>query len=248
MRRYVEETFVKPGIAGFEDFAGGSHCMTPAYLQNQLEQSLRNMNLECVDVYYIHNPESQLAEVSEAEFYLRLRTAFESLEQSRARGQIRSYGVATWNGFRVPARANGYHSLERMVNLASEVGGESHGFRFIQLPFNLGMPEALTLANQTVDGEPLSTLEAAQKLGVTVMSSASIFQGRVARDLPDDLRKTLGALPSDAQNAIQFVRSAPGVCTALVGMSRLEHVEDNLQLVAVEPLASEQFMSLFSTG
>ena len=61
MRRYVEETFVKPGIAGFEDFAGGSHCMTPAYLQNQLEQSLRNMNLDCVDVYYIHNPESQLS-------------------------------------------------------------------------------------------------------------------------------------------------------------------------------------------
>ena len=179
---------------------------------------------------------------------MRLRTAFESLEQSRARGQIRFYGVATWNGFRVPARANGYHSLQRMVNLASEVGGESHGFRFIQLPFNLGMPEALTLANQTVDGEPLSTLEAAQKLGVTVMSSASIFQGQVARDLPDDLRTSLGALPSDAQNAIQFVRSAPGVCTALVGMSRLEHVEDNLQLVAVEPLASEQFMSLFSTS
>ena len=34
--------------------------MTPAYLQSQLDQSLRNMKLECVDVYYIHNPESQL--------------------------------------------------------------------------------------------------------------------------------------------------------------------------------------------
>src|SRR5882762_2963795 len=45
IRRYLEETFVKPGIARFEDIVGGSHCMTPAYLQNQLEQSLRNMNL-----------------------------------------------------------------------------------------------------------------------------------------------------------------------------------------------------------
>ena len=27
--------------------------MTPAYLQNQLDQSLQNMNVECVDVYYI---------------------------------------------------------------------------------------------------------------------------------------------------------------------------------------------------
>lgn len=247
IRRYVEETFVKPGIAGFQDFVGGSHCMTPAYLQNQLAQSLRNMNLECVDVYYIHNPESQLGHVSESEFEGRLRAAFESLEKSRAQGQLKSYGVATWNGFRVPAGSSGYHSLARMVAIAKEVGGESHGFRFVQLPFNLAMPEALTLSNQAVEGEQMNTLEAAAALGVTVMASASIFQGRVAQGLPTDLRESLGSLATDAQTAIQFVRSTPGICTALVGMSNTEHVEENLQLVNVEPLAPEQIMQLFST-
>jgi aryl-alcohol dehydrogenase-like predicted oxidoreductase len=247
IRRYVEETFVKPGIAGFEDIAGGSHCMTPSYLQNQLEQSLRNMNLECVDVHYVHNPESQLGQVSEEEFYVRLRAAFESLEKSRAQGQLKFYGVATWNGFRVPVGSSGYHSLARMVAIANELTGESHGFRFIQLPFNLAMPEALTLSNQVVAGQPVSTLEAAAALGVTVISSASIFQGRVAQGLPKDLRDSLGSLATDAQTAIQFVRSAPGVCTALVGMSRLEHVEENLKLINVEPLKPEQFMKLFTT-
>lgn len=247
IRRYVEETFVKPGIAGFEDFAGGSHCMTPSYLQNQLEQSLGNMNLECADVYYIHNPESQLGQVSEEEFYARLRAAFASLEKSRALGQLKFYGVATWNGFRVPSGSTGYHSLARMVAIAREVGGELHGFRFIQLPFNLAMPEALTLSNQIVDGRQVSTLDAAVALEVTVISSASIFQGRVAQGLPKDLRESLGSLPSDAQTAIQFVRSAPGICTALVGMSKLEHVEENLKLASVDPLKPEQFMQLFST-
>jgi aryl-alcohol dehydrogenase-like predicted oxidoreductase len=246
VRRYVEETFVKTGIAGFQDFVGGSHCMTPAYLQSQLEQSLRNMNLECVDVYYIHNPESQLGEVSEAEFYARLGAAFESLEKRRAEGRLKFYGVATWNGFRVPTGSSGYHSLARMVTIAREVAGDAHGFRFIQLPFNLAMPEALTLSNQVIDGEPLSILEAAASLGVTVVSSASIFQGRVAQGLPKDLRESLGSLPSDAQTAIQFVRSAPGIATALVGMSRLEHVEENLKLASVEPVEAEQFMRLFS--
>ena len=246
VRRYIEETFVKPGIAGFEDFAGGSHCMTPRYLQNQLEQSLGNMNLDCVDVYYIHNPESQLGEVSEEEFYKRLRAAFESLEKARAEGQLKFYGVATWNGFRVPAGSNGHHSLTRMVEIAREVGGESHGFRFVQLPFNLAMPEALTLSNQVLGSDQVSTLEAAAGLGMTVISSASIFQGRVAQGLPKDLRATLGSLPTDAQSAIQFVRSAPGISTALVGMSSIEHVEDNLQLAGVEPLELEQFMQLFS--
>jgi len=222
--------------------------MTPSYLQNQLEQSLRNMNLDCVDVYYVHNPESQLGSVLEEEFYMRLRAAFESLEQSRVRGQLKFYGVATWNGFRVPAGSRDYHSLSRMVAIARELAGESHGFRFIQLPFNLAMPEALTLSNQVVDGQQISTLGAAAALGVTVISSASIFQGRVAQGLSHDLRQALGSLETDAQAAIQFVRSAPDITTALVGMSGIEHVEENLKLVTVEPLKLEQFMKLFSTA
>jgi aryl-alcohol dehydrogenase-like predicted oxidoreductase len=248
VRRYVEETFVSTGIARWEDFVGGSHCMTPGYLQNQLQQSLANMKLECVDVYYIHNPESQVGQVSEAEFYSRLRAAFESLEESRTRGQLNFYGVATWNGFRTPpsSRASGHHSLERMVTIAREVGGESHGFRFIQLPFNLGMAEAFTLRTQAVDGREMTVLDAAAELGVTVMSSASIFQGRVAHSLPQELREGLGSPATDAQAAIQFVRSTPGITTALVGMSDPKHVAENLQLVSVEPIETEEFMKLFS--
>src|SRR5258707_1989642 len=77
VRQYIEETFVKPGIAGFADIADGAHCMTARYLQSQLGRSLVNMNLSCVDVYYVHNPESQLAVVSAEEFWQRLRAAFE---------------------------------------------------------------------------------------------------------------------------------------------------------------------------
>ncbi len=247
VRAYIEETFVRLGIARFEDFVGGSHCMTPALLKNQLQQSLRNMDIECVDVYYIHNPESQLGFVSPSEFYSRLQTAFAFLEQGRVEGTIREYGLATWNGFRVPPESREYHSLSRIVELAKEMGGESHGFRFIQLPFNLGMPEALTLRNQTVGDtdEPVSTIEAAAAFGVTVVSSASIHQGRVARGLPETIREPLGSLATDAQTAIQFVRSTPGITTALVGMSNRDHVEENLQLVRVEPLHPDEFRKAF---
>ena len=246
VRDYVEETFVKPGIASFADIVGGSHCMTPAYLQNQLDQSLRNLQLECVDVYYIHNPESQVGHVSETEFYARLRAAFALLEENRTRGKLQFYGVASWNGFRVPQHSPGYHSLSKMISLARETAGEGHGFRFVQLPFNLGMPEAHTLANETVAGDALTLLEAAEQLGVTIIASGSILQGRLAQGLPADLQETLGSLPSDAQTAIQFVRSAPGITTSLVGMSNRAHVEENLQLVGRSPLAPEQFRQLFS--
>src|SRR4051812_27799201 len=141
-RAYVEETFVRPGIADFSDIVNG-HCMTPRYLQSQINQSLSNMGLTSVDVYYVHDPESQLGAISRDEFERKLRAAFELLEGNIRDGQIRMYGVATWNGFRIAPEERGFHSLERMVELAREVGGEEHGFRFIQLPFNLGMPEAL---------------------------------------------------------------------------------------------------------
>lgn len=234
VRGYVEETFVKPGIASFDDFVAGSHCMTPAYLQNQLDQSLENLGLAAVDVYYIHNPESQLGHVSETEFYHRLQLAFERLEQNRNNGKLRYYGVATWNGFRAEKNAREYHSLERMVQLAHAAGGEGHGFRFIQLPFNLAMPEAFTVAQDAAD------------LGVTVIASASMMQTRLARGLPAQIRTALGSLQTDAQTAIQFVRSTPGITTALVGMSRVEHVEENLALVQVEPVGEESFSQLFS--
>ena len=244
LRAYVEETFVKPGIASFDDIVGGSHCMTPPYLQNQLDQSLTNMGIDCVDVYYIHNPESQLAYVSDEEFYHRLRAAFELLEANRERGKLRMYGVATWNGFRVTPNAEDYHSLERMAELARNVAGEAHGFRFVQLPYNLAMSEALSLRNQTSEHQSVSLLEAAAALGITVVASASLLQGRVAQRLPETIRKAFGNLATDAQTAIQFVRSTPGITTALVGMSNVAHVDENLKLMEISPASQEEFSTL----
>src|SRR6185503_14551042 len=137
-----------------------------------------------------------------------------------------------------------FHSLDRMVEIAKDLAGEHHGFRFIQLPYNLAMPEALTLANHTNKKDHVSILEAAASLGITAVASASLLQGRVARGLPDALRKSLGSLATDAQAAIQFVRSTPGITTALVGMSNANHVEENVQLVDTEPLTREQFERL----
>jgi aryl-alcohol dehydrogenase-like predicted oxidoreductase len=248
VRAYFEETFVKTGVAELSDLAAGSHCMTPRYLAHQVSQSLRNMGLETLDVYYVHNPETQLQVVAREEFDVRLRAAFEQLEQERTAGRIRFYGVATWNGFRLPEAQRGYHALERIWELAVEAGGEAHGFRFVQLPFNLQMPEPLLKENQPLGGERASLLEAARALGVTVVASASILQGKVARGLPERIREPLGGLSTDAQTAIQFTRSTPGITTALVGMSRRAHVEENLQLARVPTASADDYARLFTQG
>src|ERR1041385_3232764 len=107
------------------------------------------------------------------------------------------------------------------------------------------MTEALTSQNQIVQKEHLSTLEAAQSLGITVMCSASIYQGQLAKNLPDVVGEVFTGLNTDAQRALQFVRSTPGVTTALVGMKQIAHVEENLKTAEVSPALWEQYGRLF---
>lgn len=246
VKTYFEENFVSRGVADLADLVGGSHCMAPGYLQDQLDQSLRNMDLAAVDIYYLHNPESQLAEVDRYTFEARLAEAFETLENKRADGQLGFYGVATWNGFRVSPQDAGYHSLEKMVNIASRVGGDDHGFRFIQLPFNLAMPEAYLFGNQAVNGGVYPVLQAAADLGVATMISGSILQGKLASGLPENIRRIFGDLDTDAQTSLQFVRSTPHVTTALIGMSSPGHVSENMRLAGVPPAGEEEFQELFT--
>lgn len=245
VNKYFEENFVNKGIAKPEDLVSGSHCMTPDYLQSQIDQSLENMSLDALDLFYIHNPESQLGAVDKYVFEAKIAKAFEKLEDNRRNGKIKFYGVATWNGFRVAPDNASYHSLERFAGIAKQVGGDEHGFKFIQLPYNLAMPEAYLLKNQAVLGKVYTPLDAAKKLDISVMCSASILQGKLTHSVPFNIREALGNPLTDAMTSIQFVRSTPNVTTALVGMSNAAHVEENMKLAEIAPVSTEQFEQIF---
>jgi aryl-alcohol dehydrogenase-like predicted oxidoreductase len=244
---YFFREYIQPGIFSAKDIAAGSHCMTPKFLKNQLGRSLKNLGVECVDVYYLHNPETQLSEVPKEEFLNRVRDAFTFLESAVEAGEIQYYGMATWNGFRQDARSRDALQLGELAQIAQEIAGGRHHFRFVQLPFNLGMTEALTLGNQSVRGRDRTVMEAASELDVTLIASASLLQGQVAKNLPGFVAEALG-LQNDAERALQFVRSSPGISVALVGMSRLEHVKANARLVGLPPATVDQFSKLFSRG
>jgi len=244
---YFFREYLQPGIFEGKDIVAGSHCMTPRFLENQLGRSLRNLGLDCVDVYYLHSPETQLSEVSRPDFLERVRDAFIFLESAAEAGKIQFYGMATWNGFRQEAKARDAMQLAELAQIAEDIAGKKHRFRFVQLPFNLGMTEALTLGSQSVDGKMLTLMEAANGLGITLIASASLLQGQVARNLPSFVAEALG-LEDDAERALQFVRSSPGITTALVGMSRVDHVKANSRLVNLPPATVDQFTKLFSRG
>jgi aryl-alcohol dehydrogenase-like predicted oxidoreductase len=245
-RAYFRREYVETGILDPAQLAGGMHCLAPRYLENQIERSCTNLGLATLDVFYLHNPESQLAAVSRPVFRDRLKDAFSMLEGLVKEGMIRYYGLATWNAFRMPEDARDHIGLFEIADLARAIAGEHHHLRFVQLPFNLGMPEAYALLNQSQGRKKMSLLTAAGHLGIAVMGSASLHQGQLAHGLPDLIGKILGMM-SDAENSIQFARSAPGITTALIGMGHKEHVSANLRPALVPPAPPEEWTRLFTT-
>jgi aryl-alcohol dehydrogenase-like predicted oxidoreductase len=244
MRGYVMREYVQTGTLDPQQVAGGSHCMAPRYLSDQIERSRRNLGLETIDVFYVHNPESQLGDVSRPVFRDRLQAAFSMLEDTVKQNKIRYYGVATWNGLRLREEERDYISLAALLEIARVAGGERHHFRFLQLPFNLGMTEAFARANQQLDGQQMSTIKLAARAGLAVVGSATLHQGQLIRNLPDFVRQGLG-MSSDAANAIQFSRSAPGLTTSLIGMGSKHHVLANLEPAVHPPTPPEQWAKLF---
>jgi len=242
-RAYFTQEYIEKGILDPQEVAGGMHCMAPRYLEDQIERSRRNLGLEIIDVFYVHNPETQLSAVDRPTFRKRLLEAFELLERLVSEQKIRYYGAATWNGFRVKPDVRDYLSLKDMLMVAREAAGEQHHMRFIQLPYNLAMLEAYAFSNQGMT-QPESTMQLAARSGVIVVGSATIYQGQLAAGLPDFIRQQVG-MDTDAANAIQFARSTPGMGVSLIGMSKREHVQKNVAITAKPLMSEEQFQKLF---
>jgi aryl-alcohol dehydrogenase-like predicted oxidoreductase len=225
---YLQKTYIDPGIITAEDLVGAGHSLAPSFLTHQIQRSQANLGVRTLDVYYLHNPEQQLDAVQPARFRTILRRAFALLEERVAAGDVGCYGCATWNGFRTPPDTRGHLDLSELVGIARDVGGDGHHFRVVQVPVNLAMSEAVRAPTQRLGGRRVvPLLQAAEELGVSVVASATLMQARLTRDLPQELREAFPSLSTDAQRAIAFVRSLPGICSALVGMRDVGHVTEN---------------------
>ena len=237
---YVQTMFISNGIMHADDISSGYNVLNPNYLKRCIDKSLANLHLATLDLVYVHNPfESWYEDVSREDFFQMLSKVFEAYEEYRTLNKIRYYGMATWTCFRVPPDSKEYLCLEDITKTAEKVGGlGKHGFRFIQLPYNLAYSEALLLKNQSVGTEKnLTILEAAEKLKIGVFTSIPLFQGRLLRTkIPD-----YGGLTDQVSKLLQIVRSSPSVIAPLVGQKEPNHVEQNLKISSVSPMGSKEY-------
>jgi aryl-alcohol dehydrogenase-like predicted oxidoreductase len=245
-RRYILETFVESGLAPRSEIAAGGNCIAPGYLRDQVDRSRENLGLETIDLYYLHNIEAQRTSVDPAAFRQRLRFAAEVLEEAASEGRIGSWGLATWDGLRVPPEHPEHLSMKATLEIAREAGGESHHFAAVQMPLNLAMAQALAYSSQEGEGGRVPALSAAASLDLAVFGSASLLQGRLSGDLPEEIVEAFPEALAGGQRALQFSRSAPGMTTSLVGVSDPAHARDNFALSSVEPADPARVLALFA--
>ena len=239
--QYVNKEYVATGVIQANDITSGYHCMTVSYLEDQLERSRKNLGLECIDLMYLHNAiEGQINDVTKEQFIKNLCLCFEFYESKRKDGKIRFYGMATWECFRVTNDNPQFLELSDVMSLANEVGGHEHGFRFIQLPFNMYLDQALILKNQSYEGNTESILEVAKKFEVGVFTSVPLMQAKL---LSPGVMPEFGNLKPSLR-ALQFTRSAPGVLAPLIGHKSDVHVQENLEILKIPPLSEPDFNDL----
>lgn len=241
-----------------DQIVNGEHCLAPAFLAHQIAHSRAHLGVETIDIYYLQNPEVQLEFVVRTEFADRIRAAFLQLEREVEDGHIQHYGVATWDGLRVPPNHARHLSLANLVRIAQEVGGADHHFRALQFPYNMGMVEALVQPNQRLDphADPVPLLDAAAALELLVVGSMGLMQGQLvnhaALTLPDFVTESVAKSPnsnslnSNAQIALHFNRSTPSLHVTLAGMNSYLHAQENLYLATIAPWDEQDFARLLS--
>ena len=121
--------------------------------------------------------------------------------------------MATWECFRTTPENPLFLQLAEVMDLAIQAGGTEHGFRFIQLPFNLMLDQAYMIKNHNINGKIVSILEAAQKFNLGVFTSVPLMQGKLlaTNTIPEFVNT------SASVRLLQFVRSTPGIIAPLIG-------------------------------
>lgn len=239
---YLKLLYLDKGIITPDDISASYNIMNPNYISNCIDRSLCNMGLNSIDLVYIHNSfESWFDQVDRSTFFEMLARVFEVYEKYREMGKLHYYGMATWNCFTARETSPNYISLKDITKIAKDVGGQTNGFKFIQLPYNSFMTEPYKFQNQQIDDSPqkVSTLSAAVHYGIHVFTSIPLFQGRL---LNLDIATTqFSNLPYQSAKLLQFVRSTPGIVAPLVGQKTLDHTNQNIIVAKYPRLTSDEF-------
>jgi aryl-alcohol dehydrogenase-like predicted oxidoreductase len=192
---------------------GLEHCIHPDFLEDQLDRSLERLKLESLDCYLLHNPEYYLGwakrmgiplEQARAEYYNRIRNAFQHLETEVKRGRIRYYGISS-NTFPASISNPEFTSLERVWEIAESISLEHH-FRIVQLPMNLYETGAVTERSQS-DGSSVVQFARDKRIGVLINRPLNAISENTLFRLAD-VESVEAATASELERSLEELRQS----------------------------------------
>lgn len=215
-KKYFEEVLEPVGIpwCDFSETNGLYQTLNPKYFEIALEKSLNNLQLETLDTHYIHIPEITFANCDDDLFYHQMETLFTWYEEKITTGKLRSYGLALEFTTLEPEEPKWNFSMERIHALAQKAGGGHSNLCFVQLPYSILYPGALTHKTQTIEGQHMSMIEACHALDLTVVGSMPYAMGNGFH----------------RYSALEMLRFAlDGVDIVNIGSSNIEHISEALK-------------------
>lgn len=174
--RYIKERKIlkKLNIRSSNCLLENDFCIDPIYISWSVDNSLKLMNTEYIDFYLLHNPEISLMM---KDGYRKIIEACKILELKRKEKKISNYGISTWNGFRRQNNNKFQINISNLLDDLKKEIGEDHGFKCIEAPVSLGMPDLLNY--KPVKGFKLETF--LKKNKIDFFSSASLYEGNLEK-------------------------------------------------------------------
>mmetsp|Transcript_25161 Transcript_25161/g.72131 ORF Transcript_25161/g.72131 Transcript_25161/m.72131 type:complete len:698 (+) Transcript_25161:49-2142(+) len=171
------------------------HCISPAWIEQELGRSLQRLQLSCVDCLLLHCPEYEAKAdgVDMEEVYVRLGAAFRHLELEVERGRIACYGLSA--AFH-PLRPTDPQHLDLEAVCAQLP--EGHHCRALQLPLNFAEAQAFWVGHvpRSPDGVALDRDRA--------LEAPTLFEAARSHGLGVLVNRPLDGIYGEAHGVLRF--------------------------------------------
>jgi aryl-alcohol dehydrogenase-like predicted oxidoreductase len=193
-----------------------------AHIKKAIEQSLRRLHTDYLDLYQLHNPPTRVIEQGEV---------FETLDYLKDQGKIRFYGVSaeTISDALLCLKYPNISSLQIVFNLLEQEAAQ----------------ELLPLAHQKrtaiIARVPLARGLLTKKMNVQTGPPINRDQLQIARAKVEKLSLLLNEEARTlSQTAIRFVLHHPQISVVIPGTRVVKHLEENVAVLDTPPLTEEE--------
>ena len=237
------DLYVDKKIALRTDFVG-NHCMSPSFIDFEVNKNLAELGVQNIDILFLHNPERQFGRLDKTKFLQELLKAFEKLEILCESGKISYYGISSWDGFSSKGK-KGLFSLDDILELRNQTTSKSH-FKYIQIPLSLVFYDELY--NYVLENKGL--LKDAENNSIKVFANSPLYKGELPRIMDDEFLSLFGHT-NKAQACLLFLKSFPVIDKILVGATKDYQVKENKEVDLLPNIKLEnlgEILALLSNG